>query len=293
MKALYKKYGEMGFVMSGDFNDTNQSTMYKSILSFMDDSIDLATTKLAVGSTGNGYSPEEWENRYAGTARPTLTHDSPIDYIFLGKNTASVSFYTVLNDLFTFECDGKLWTDHPISDHYGVYCEATFTSPTSTITYDESKILSYRTTIQTQTPAFSLENTSIINDCFQISSNLKQTTPIQNLLINDSSVAAVRVPGNSHGIWEIELSADTLTKIKGFSFTTSSSSSKLPHTLRIYVSHDQKTWSRVGEVYTTNLLPSITYYITPNLLIHAAYIKIIFSDCNQSTELVNLTIYGN
>lgn len=142
-------------------------------------------------------------------------------------------------------------------------------------------------------PPSSLEGVTVINNRFQISSNLIQTAPIENLLQNKDSVSSVRVAGNKHGLWEITLSADTMIAIKGLSFTTSSSSKKLPQTLRIYVSLDQETWTRVGKVYTNPLEPSTTYYITPTLLVRAAHIKIVFSDCTGYAELSNLKIYGS
>lgn len=60
MSEIYEKYGEIGIVLSGDFNDTNQSATYQSFLSFMDDSIDLAEKTLVVGATASGYRPEAW-----------------------------------------------------------------------------------------------------------------------------------------------------------------------------------------------------------------------------------------
>ena len=291
IRTIYEKYGKIGIVLSGDFNDTKQSAAYKSISSFMDDSISLAANKLVVGSTASGYNPEVWESKYGTTQFPLMSKESPIDYIFLSKNAASVALYTVLNDFFTFECDGKTWTNHPVSDHYGVLCEATFSSPTSSITYNENQILPYRTTVKTEPPS-SLDGVTVINDRFTISSNLIQTQPIENLLKNDNSVASIRVLGNQHGLWEITLSTETITDIKGISITTADASQKLPHILRIYISLDGDSWIRMGKVFTDTLEPASTYYITPTLLVRAVKIKIVFSDCPNKATLSNLTIYG-
>lgn len=292
LRAIYKKYGEIGIVLSGDFNDTNQSTTYKSIVSFMDDASTLAETKLVVGATANGYSPDQWEENYAGTKKPTVAASSPIDYIFLGKKTASVSVYTVVDDLFTFDYNGKTWTDHPISDHYGVFCEAIFTFPSQSITYDETR-LPYRTTIvSSQTPPSSFEGLSVINDRFNISSTLFETKPIGNLFKNDDSVASIRVGGNKHGVWIITLTADALTEIKGISFTTGQSSPTTPHTLRIFISNNGTSWLQLGKVYAEDLAASTTYYISLASRVRTDQIKIIFSDCVNHTELTNLTVYG-
>lgn len=292
IRTIYEKYGKIGIVLSGDFNDTNQSTTYKSILSFMEDSIALATNKSVVGATASGYSPELWENKYGNKTHPVISKESPIDYIFLGKNSASVSLYTVLNELFTFECDGRIWTNHPISDHYGVFCEATFSSPTTAINYDENQNLRYQTIIQKQKEPSYLSGISVINDRFTITSNLIQTQAVENLLKNDNSVAEMRVLGNRHGVWEITLSTNIITDIKCISFTTTESAQKLPQTLRVYVSLDGSNWIQTGKAYTTDLKPSTTYYIIPSSIIRSLQIKLVFSDCPRNVELMNLSIYG-
>lgn len=287
------KYGDIGIVLSGDFNDTMQSSMYLSLLSFMDDSRTLAKQKRAIGSTTNGYRPDEWERNYAEKL-PTLGTSSPIDYIFLGKNTASVAFYTVIDDVFTFDYNGKTWHNHPVSDHYGVFCEATFTAPTADLPYNESKIVNHRATFApSETLPTSYEGLKVINDLFSISSNLSVVKPIENLLKNDSSTSTVMVSGNKNGIWEITLSTDALTDIQGLSFTTVSSAQRTPQTLRVYVSNDGSTWKRLASAYTEEITASTTYYVsTPSPAVRTKYIKLVFSDCDRAAELLNVTVYG-
>jgi len=288
------KYGDIGIVLSGDFNDTMQSNMYLSLLSFMDDSRSLAKEKLVIGSTTNGYRPNEWETNHAGDKTPTVGTSSPIDYIFLGKNTASVSLYTVVNDYFTFELNGKTWTDHPVSDHYGVYCEANFTAPTANLKYDEKKTITYRAEFSpSQTLPSSYEGLPVINDLFTVESTLTQKNPIENILKNDSSLGTVMTGSIKHSVWELTLSTDTATAITGISFTTSSASKKAPQNLRVYVSNDGSSWRRLGNAYTEEITTSTTYYLsTPNPLVRTKYIKLVFSDCGIGAELVNLNIYG-
>lgn len=289
-----KKYGDIGIVVSGDFNLNMQSAPYLSLISFLDDSRSIAKEKLVIGSTTNGYRPDSWESSSSSGNTPTVGTGSPIDYIFVGKKTASVSVYTVVNDLFTFELNGKTWHEHPVSDHYGVFCEATFTAPTSTLTYDESKIVSYRAQFAPSAtlPTF-YEGLPIINNLFTASSNLSIVKPIANILNSDSSVGSVMVSGNKHGVWEITLSTEEYTDIQGLSFTTGSTASKVPQTLRVYVSADGSTWKRLGSVYTEDIEASTTYYLsTPSSIVRAKYVKIVFSDCNKGAELVNLNIYG-
>ena len=294
INAAMKKYGDIGIVLSGDFNDTVGSDMYLALSTFLDDSRSIAKEKLVVGSTTNGYRPDDWEASSSSGKTPTVGTSSPIDYIFVGKKTATVSLYTVVSDLFTFEYKGKTWHEHPVSDHYGVYCEANFTAPTANIKYDESKIVSYRATLSpSKTLPESYQNMTVINDAFTASSTLIQNKSIENILKNDSSVGSVMVTGGKHGVWEITLAADSLKEITGLSFTTGTATKKIPQTLRIYVSNDGSNWKRLGSVYTEEITSSTTYYLSaPTPKVRAQYIKLVFSDCNSSTELVNVSIYG-
>ncbi len=291
---VLKKYGDVGIVVSGDFNDSMQSNMYLAFTSYLDDARTLAKEKLVTGSTFNGYSPDEWERNYAGDKKPSVGSSSPIDYIFLGKKTATVSLYTVVDDLFTFEAGGKTWTDHPVSDHYGVFCEATFTAPTANLKYDESRIVTHRAEFApSKTLPSSYEGMPVINDLFAIKSTQNRSKPIDNILKNDSSVGSVMIGGNKHGVWEITLTADSVIDIAGLSFTTGTSSRKVPGNLRVYVSSDGETWKRLGSAYTYDFATSTTYYLsTPSPKVAAQYIKLVFSDCNSGTELVNISIYG-
>lgn len=294
IREVLKKYGDIGIVLSGDFNTSMSSTAYLSFTSFLDDSRSIAKEKKVVGITTNSYRPNEWESNSSSGKTPTVGTGSPIDYIFLGKNTASVSVYTVVNDLFTFEHNGKTWHEHPISDHYGVFCEATFTSPTANLPYSENKLITYRAEYApSATLPSSYEGLSIINDRFSVSCNLLAVKPISNVLTDDSSVGSVMVSGNKNGVWEITLSTDTTTEIQGLSFTTGTAATKLPQMLRVYVSNDGSSWKRMGSVYTDEIEASTTYYLSNlSTRVRTKYVKLVFSDCDRSVELANINIYG-
>ncbi|MBR6767959.1 MAG: endonuclease/exonuclease/phosphatase family protein [Clostridia bacterium] len=294
IREVLKKYGDIGIVLSGDFNTSMSSTAYLSFTSFLDDSRSIAKEKKVVGITTNSYRPNEWESSSSSGKTPTVGTGSPIDYIFLGKNTASVSVYTVVNDLFTFEHNGKTWHEHPISDHYGVFCEATFTSPTANLPYSENKLITYRAEYApSATLPSSYEGLSIINDRFSVSCNLLAVKPISNVLTDDSSVGSVMVSGNKNGVWEITLSTDTTTEIQGLSFTTGTAATKLPQMLRVYVSNDGSSWKRMGSVYTDEIEASTTYYLSNlSTRVRTKYVKLVFSDCDRSVELANINIYG-
>lgn len=294
IREVLKKYGDIGIVLSGDFNTSMSTTAYLSFTSFLDDSRTLAKEKLVIGSTTNSYRPDGWESSSSSGNTPTVGTGSPIDYIFLGKNTATVSVYTVVNDLFTFELNGKTWHEHPVSDHYGVFCEATFTAPTANLPYNESKLITYRGSVApSATLPSSYEGLTIVNDRFTASSNLSVVKPIANALQNDSSVASVMIQGNKHGVWEITLSSDNAIDIKGLSFTTGSNAKKVPQTLRIYVSNDGSSWKRLANAYTDEIEASTTYYLsTTSTTLRAKYVKLVFSDCGMGADLANISIYA-
>ena len=289
-----KKYGDIGIVVSGDFNLNMQSAPYLALTSFLDDSRNIAKEKLVIGSTTNGYRPDSWESSSSSGNTPTVGTGSPIDYIFVGKKTASVSVYTVVNDLFTFELNGKTWHEHPVSDHYGVFCEATFNAPSSKLIYDETKIVMHRATFA---PSATLPETyaglPIINNLFSISSTQNVNKTVDNILKNDTAVGSVMISGNKHGVWELTLSTENLTDIAGLSFTTGTAIKKMPQTLRVYISNDGSTWKRLGYVYDDAIEGGTTYYLsTPTPAARAKYIKFVFSDCTTGAELVNISVYG-
>ena len=294
IRQVLDKYGDIGIVVSGDFNTGMESSSYRMLTSFLDDARVIAKRKLVVGSTMNYYNADAWESKYGGNKKPTVESSSPIDYIFFGKNTASVSLYTVVNDTFTFEADGRTWHDHPVSDHYGVFCQVNLNAPVSTITYDHSQNISYLGSLApSETLPAEFEALRSVNDRFSISSTLKVTSSLDNLLKNDASVAAASVDGTRHGVWEIKFSAESPVGISGLSFTTGSVKRKLPGIVRIYLSEDGTDWKQWGGVYDEDLSPSTTYYMShPIPKVRAKYIKLVFSDCHQLAELANVTIYS-
>ena len=305
IKAILEEYGNIGIALSGDFNcvrfdESNSSyvpTTYNTVTSFMDDSRDLATTKGVDGASWSGYqSPTAWAQGHVSmNDKPAVdTTSSPIDYIFQQKGTATVSYYTIVDDVFTFDYDGKTWYNHPISDHYGVYCEATFTTPSNKLTYTEDKITVYpaEITISAKLPE-ALANTVIINDKLTISSSFPNQSgnKIENLLLGDQSMAGAFVAGRKYGSWEIILTAKDPSEIKGISLTTASKDNVQPEMLRIFVSNNGTDWSRVGGTIS-EVVASSTYYIIPEQPITTTYIKILFSDTAHGAKLVNVSLYG-
>lgn len=304
IRAVLEKHGDIGIVLSGDFNavrfdESNPSYIpntYNAVTAFMDDSRDLAETKLVDGATWSGYqNPLDWERGYASNNdRPSVDiYSSPIDYIFLRKGAYSVSLYTVVNDVFTFEYNGQTWTDHPISDHYGVYCEVKMIQKPTTLITDDSKVVKHQATVEkSDTIPTALAQSDLISENAAIASvlSINTTTPITNLLKNDDSVVKALLLSKTHGYWEIKITMDDLCELKGFSFTTSTEDS-LPSLARVFVSSDGTIWEQVGPL-TETLTENSTYYILPETAIRATYVKFIFSDCDNGDQLVHVGVYG-
>ena len=302
---VLKEYGDIGIVLSGDFNcvrfDTSNPayipTTYNTVTSFMDDARDLAKEKGVDGASWSGFqSPTDWAQGHVSmNDKPAVdTTSSPIDYIFLQKGTATVSYYTIVNDTFTFDYKGKTWYNHPISDHYGVYCEATFTNPSKTLSYNEDKVTVYPAqTVVSNTLPSALKDVSLINDKILITSNMQGQggTKIENLLKNDSTHTAVHTYGQKHCSWEIILSSKDPCEFQGISITTAGADAVLPQTLRVFVSNDPSDWTRVGAT-VTELSASSTYYIIPDKSITTTYVKVLFSDTAHTSSLTNISMYG-
>jgi len=305
IKAVLEEYGNIGIALSGDlncvrFDESNPSyvpTTYNTVAAFMDDSRDLAKEKGVDGASWSGFqSPTDWAQGHVSmNDKPAVdTTSSPIDYIFLQKGTATVSYYTIVDDVFTFDYNGKTWYNHPISDHYGVYCEATFTTPSNKLTYNEDKIIVYPAEITvSDTLPEALEGVATLNENLTVSSGLpsQNSAKIENVLLNDDSQAGVYVTGRKYGFWEIIMTAKDPSEIKGISVTTADASVVLPQMLRIFVSDNGTDWSRVGGTVAEPTASS-TYYVIPEQPITTTYVKVLFSDTDHGAKLVNVSLFG-
>ena len=305
IREIVQKYGDIGIVLSGDFNATRFDesdptyipTTYNTVTSFMDDSRDLADKRLVDGSSWSGYqNPVDWENGHtSNNDKPAVdTSKSPIDFIFLKKNCYQVSLYTIVDDVFTFEYDNKTWTNHPISDHYGVYCEASLIQRSVSLDTDDKKLIDIPAAVApVETVPKQLSDILVDSKGFTATSSLpvKAASPIQNLFKNDSSVASVTVAGRTHGFWEITISFNELTLINGISFTTGEGEKIVPQISRIYSSEDGINWKQIGSALY-DVSHSTTYLITPEEVVSAISVKLLFSDAVTNSELSNVSVYG-
>lgn len=90
---LKDKYGDISFVLTGDFNSTSDSEAYKILTSVLND------------TTDNNKECATWQDWGY-----TDTGEKPIDFIYTSGSSAG---YTVLNDL----------SEGYVSDHYGVMAD--------------------------------------------------------------------------------------------------------------------------------------------------------------------------
>ena len=295
MREILKKYGDIGIVLSGDFNahafedDTPgfDPFTYDGVTSYLDDARYIAKETGVISKTYIAYNPTTWK----GSAVDASV--SPIDYIFLKKGAYECSYYTVVADSFTFEADGKTWQDHPVSDHYGVFAKIRCTRPAMPFIKDESKLIDHKATVSTTVPD------GLLPECasqITVTSNFDATNDknaITNLLRNDDSNTTVYVAGNEHGYWEITLSLkdlDTNFRFNGLSVKTASSNS--PFNMRVFVSIDGITWEQLGGAYAEKLAANTTYYVKSDEILEKQCIRLVFSDTASFSKLNNVTVYG-
>ena len=302
IRAVLREYGDIGIVLTGDFNTVEfepdnpdyDAFTYDGVTSFMDDTRYLATELGVIGKSFMGYNPEKWEQGYeTDKDKPNIdTSAAPIDFIFVKKGAYTCSYYTIVNDTFTFDHGGKTWHAHPVSDHYGVYAKITCTKPETPFTKDESKLIDHKATISTTKPSGLL---SKLTDGISIKSTFSAASTenaIANLLKDDASFAVISVSGEKHGYWEITLepASDLNFNFNGLSFTTAASDH--PFNLRVFASTDGKNWEQIGASYAEKLTNSTTYYLKSDKVINTHYIKLAFTDTPTNAKLANITLYA-
>ena len=300
VRAMLEKYGNIGIVVSGDFNTVEfepnnpsyDAATYNAATAFLDDTRYLATDLGVVGKSFMGYDPEQWEKGYeTDKDKPNIdTSAAPIDFIFVKKGAYTSSYYTVVNDTFTFDHSGKTWHNHPVSDHYGIYAKVTFANKEVGFVKDNTNLVDYKATISTTKPA---GLTGVLTNGFTLISTFdaKDTDhAITNLLKDDNSTAKISVAGSIHGYWEITFSAYAEMEVSGLSFTTASGT--LPYNFKVLVSSDGTNWKQVGAAYDEKLTAGTTYYIKPEELIKAQYVRLAFTDTPDGAELQNVSLYA-
>ncbi|MGM9681083.1 MAG: hypothetical protein ACI3XR_06215 [Eubacteriales bacterium] len=296
---VLKQYGDIGIVLSGDFNAVSfdltnpdyRPVTYNFTTSFMDDSHAIAASVGVDGSTWSGFqNPTEWESGHASQSdKPNVDTDtSPIDYIFLSKGSADVSYYTVVDDTFTFDYNGKTWYNQPISDHYGVYIECSLYANRSSDPDESASIdIPAALTSSTALPAPSDGVSDLIADA-TLSSGLSSSV---SALKEDGKYATlIARRSKSHVYWEITSDLGEPFSVTSVSFLTADTN--CPVGAECFVSGDKTTWEKVGPSILGQTEPSTCYTWTLEQAVSAKYVKIVFFDCLPSTKLDRISVLG-
>ena len=312
VKEISEKYDDMGCVVTGDFNsvrfdNTNPDYIpltYNIMTSRMDDSRSIAENILVDGGTFNGYQkPIDWENGHpSDNDKPAVdTSSSPIDYLFLTKGAFDVKTYTVIDDTFTFDYNGVTYHNHPVSDHYGVFCEVQRKEQPGDSSMDESAIIDYpaetyvggkelsKEDLENIVGALSLPNVAADSS---VSSNIQcaSNKPVSNVL--DTTSTAQVGDYDSNVYWEITLALQKLTDIQAVTYTTSTTTANIPSNVEILVSNDNSTWKKVGGTILEKAASNSTTYVILDEPAEARYVKMVMPDTYHDTSVKNISVYG-
>ena len=299
LNSLIEKYGDVGVVLSGDFNCIAADTAnvgyrpvtYNFVTSFMDDSRQLAAKIGVDGSSWSGYqNPDKWEagdRTYGDNPRIDLSK-LPIDYIFLRRGSFKVSYYTVVDDKFTFDYEGKTYHDHPISDHYGLYTEARFFKDRAAAP-DESKSID-RAAALTMGAMPAPGALSDLSQAATFSGTLRATT--YDNLKEDNNPAKLRTValGRTDIYWEITGKLRALSTISSIAVSTAESG--MPSGMECFVSDNGSDWEKVGETVFGELTASTAYTWTLEQAVDAKYVKVIFFNCGVDAQIDRIAVFG-
>ncbi len=305
VQQVSSAYGEIPFVITGDFNTiAYDATMpdglgqiYRMFTSETDDAREVAQTVIVDGATFSQYqNPDTWESGdHSVTDVPNTdyTHYA-IDHIFLAKGMFEVSTYTVVNDTFTFDYNGTTWTEHPCSDHYGVYCEAKLTNGTET--FDESRLVRAEANTYTDGNVPSEETMKALAAGTEnlaaesvILSNVPCSGEPQTLVDGglDLCVENGSYTGNSY--WEITVQLPTLSRVSAVAVTPGE---EAPAYLQVFGSPDGVSWMQLGDT-VLNTTGETTFYQVLRAAQSYRYIRINAPYAAPETSLRQVQVFGN
>lgn len=303
INGIYNKYGNIGVVLSGDLNCVafeQENTgyipyTYNFATTYLDDSRVLAKEKGVDGSTWSGYqNPADWEKgRKSDNDKPAVdTATAPIDYILLSKGRFDVSYYTVVNDTFTFDYKDQTWHDHPVSDHYGLYAEVSLHGGMTPAGLDESKVIAHEAEISTGTslPAMPKLYADLVPGA-KLTSGLKGSV---SALLKDKEMIKPGVGGSkikkTDMYWELTAALDGSAEVYAVSVKTGKGSA--PKWAECFVSKDAVNWEKVGATVTEELKNDTAYTWTLKNVAEAKYVKVVLLSCESDTELDRFAVYG-
>ncbi|MCI8360720.1 MAG: hypothetical protein HFE86_05205 [Clostridiales bacterium] len=299
-------------VATGDYNSvrfdpTNPDyvpTTYNLMTAHMEDARAAAQNILVDGATFNGYQkPEEWEDGRPSTGDkpPVDTSSSPIDYLFLAKGRYQVETYSVIDDTFTFDYNGETYHNHPVSDHYGVYCTVRLRRPAGDGTPDESRLIdlparTYTDSVRgdrigeydlARVQAFSnvaANGTAASNlDCVP-----GRDAPV--LLDGENSVQLKNTDGRV--FWELTVELPAAAHTAALSFTVGDSLETVPTNAELFLAGGDGVWKKVGPSVTNRPGTESTLYYLLDEPYAAKRAKLVLVDAPAGAQIKNLSVYG-
>lgn len=293
------KYGNIGIVATGDFNDVFNSKPYNIMTSFLQDSRYIAKSKPVDGSSWSGFqNPVEWAQGHPSDRdKPAVNTDEyPIDYIFLSGGFFDVPLYSILNETFNTVHENQTWYNQPVSDHYGVYCKVqTKKEPTEQV-LNESKLIDKKATVY----KYGELPSGILNGLTNFAPNATATSSIacqtgfeiSNILLEGSEkFAKTQLIFNKGIFFEVTIALESSANVKVITFTTTKTDKKAPISMHMLISSDGINWSKVGATFK-EIDKDNTYAFVLESETKATHVKLVMVDAPMSAELANVSIYG-
>ena len=310
--TVSEKYPDMACVVTGDFNSARADAedpdydpvVYNYMTSRLDDSRELAESIITDGSSWSGYQdPEAWENGQSSSSdRPAVDTDNyPIDYIFLSKGDFDVKTYTIVDDMFTFEYDGQTWHNHPVSDHYGVYCETERVDDPEEESADESNIIDLpgKTVTGSSDPSkeelldlIGLSERDSLMSGASASSNMEcaEGHSVSSVLGTEGTAQVVSSSGNVY--WEITVDLGALSEIGAITYTAGDDQEAVPQNVEFLISANNSTWEKAGGTMFREAEAGSVSYILLDEAVYGRYVRMVIPDTPSGTEVANLSVYS-
>ena len=302
INKIYEKYGNIGVILSGDLNCSAYEQAQKNyipytynfVTTYLDDSRVIAKKKGVDGSTWSGYqNPVDWENgRKSDNDKPAIdTTTAPIDYILTSKGRFDVSYYTVVDDTFTFEYKDKTWHNHPISDHYGLYVECTVKGGDSPAGYDESHLIGREAamSISESMPAIPAGSIDLAKNATLKSGVKGDVTALKSdgAMLKSDLNSKVKT---TDLYMELTAKFDSATEIDSITVKTGGGSA--PLWAECFVSEKGASWDKVGATITEQLKNNTAYTWTLGKQAKVKYVKVVFISVEKNTEIDRFAVYG-
>ncbi len=292
-------YGGLACVSTGDYNSDRYNETYNIMTSRMDDAWAIAEEVLVDGPTTNGYQkPSEWEEGQTsfGDMPSVDISSSPIDYLFLSKGRFTVDTYSVVNDTFTFEYGGQTWHNHPVSDHYGVYCTVQLLDEPGDDTPDESALIDLPAAVYTDAASGNPISDYSLARIEAFANAAADATVSSNMTLADdagSLQSGIRL-GEEEGkvFWELTVNLPYSTSIAALSLTLGDIQRAVPSNAELFLSADGASWKKAGASILEQPAAGSTFYYLLDEAFDAKYVKLLIVDAAAGAEIKGLSVFG-